>query len=356
MKKFIIVIFLWLCWGFSLGTLLLLGPLRWVVNYQRQKPGAENSERIIVIILMIILGIVSFLIAFSSAKMLTKHNVSRTKKIAVWAIPLIAAIVAVYIFFHPDWINTKTMNKVETVNTSFSTGPYPELDKMNQLKEMGYTAVVSLLHPAVIPFEPALLEKERKNAEEAELEFIHIPFLPWISDNENSIDSLRKLARNATGKYYVHCYLGVDRISAAAGIIRGEGKAMDFDVKESETRLLSKKFERGEVTLLEKDVYLGPQLSKEEYFYVVSGIQQVVSLSNLKDPEAKVHTVEEEKWLKPFRISFKVFDVNENTSESKMRAVVEETKKLQKPLFIHGFFTDAKEIILFRTLYMKSQK
>ena len=133
-------------------------------------------------------------------------------------------MVAVYIFLQPNLINGKNVSTITDVNTIFSVGPYPELDKMYALKGMDYTSIISLLHPAVVPFEPVLLEKERKNAKEAGLEFINIPLLPWISDNNNSIDSLRRFVRNARGKYYVHCYLGVDRIAAASRIITQEGK------------------------------------------------------------------------------------------------------------------------------------
>jgi len=40
-------------------------------------------------------------------------------------------------------------------------GPYPTYEELRKLQDDGYTAVVSLLHPAVVPFEPKLISDER---------------------------------------------------------------------------------------------------------------------------------------------------------------------------------------------------
>ena len=357
MKKLITVIFLWLCWGFSLGTLLLLGPVRWIINFQREGGMAESTEKITVIILIGILAVISFAIAFYSAKSLSNPDTSGSKRAALWSIPVMSSLCAVFVFFHPDWINTEKTGTVTTVNTSFSTGPYPEIEKMYDLKSMGYTAVISLLHPAVVPFEPALLVKEKKNAAEAGLEFIHIPLLPWVSENENSIDSLRRLIKNAHGKYYIHCYLGVDRVAAATRIINQEGKAIiNKDNEKKDSLILKKKFERGNVTELEKGVFIGPQLTKEEYFFVISNFQQVVALRNFSEPDSKLVSEAEEKWLQPYKIPLKTFEVNEKTSPAKMQEIVNAVRALPRPVFIHEFFTHDKEIVLFQELYKKSLK
>ena len=355
MKKGFVIIFLWLFWGFSLGTLLLLGPMRWVINYERDKSMGESTEKITVIILISLLALISFAFAFYSAKSLTETNAGGGKRLALWSIPILMSFCAVFVFLHPDWINTEKHNTVTKVNTSFSTGAYPEMEKMNELKSMGYTAIVSLLHPAVVPFEPALLEKEKKNAAKAGMEFISIPLLPWVSDNENSIDSLRRLIQNAHGKYYIHCYLGIDRIAAATRIISQEGKAMlDAGNDKKDSIILKRKFERGHVIEPEKGVFIGPQPTKEEYFFVISKFQQVVAFRNFSEPGSKEVSDEEEKWLQPFKIPMKIFEMNEKTSLAKMQKIVNAVKVLPKPIYIHGFFSIDKEIVLFEELYKKS--
>lgn len=80
MKRIIITVLLWLCWGFSIGTFLLLGPLRSLINFEREKSVSDSSERITVIATIIILAIVSFAIAFFSAKSLLRSGISTSKK------------------------------------------------------------------------------------------------------------------------------------------------------------------------------------------------------------------------------------------------------------------------------------
>lgn len=331
--------------------------MRWLLNYERGERMTAATENTTVILLMIVLAITSFFIAFLSSKTILKTATGTGKRWSMIIIPVIAAVVSVYVFFQPKLINGDRSKTITAINTSFSTGSYPEIDKMYELKNMGYNAVISLLHPAVVPFEPALLEKEKKNAAEAGLEFINIPLLPWVSDNENSIDSLRRLIQNANGKYYIHCYLGVDRIAAATKIIMQEGKAMQIEEGNKRDSLSRKTaFERGKVTELEKGVIIGPQLTKEEYFYVISNFKQVVALRDFSEPGTKTISAEEEKWLQPYKISIKTFEVNENTAPARMEEIVAGVKTLPKPIFIHGFFSTDKALVLFEEIYKKSLK
>jgi protein tyrosine phosphatase (PTP) superfamily phosphohydrolase (DUF442 family) len=356
MKRTLTFLFLWLCWGFTLGTILLLGPMRWTVDYGRKQSWAEGLERTTVIGYIAVLIIVSLLLAFFSMKLLFKQSTSGVIKGIAVALPVIGIAVSVYVFLHPEWVNSEVSSKEETVSAHFGVGPYPELKKMYELQAEGYTAIISLLHPAVVPFEPSLLEKERNNAKEVGLEFIHIPLLPWISENQQSIDSLRQLIKNGKGKYYMHCYLGKDRVNAAARIVKQENREMqDYGVAKKESGLLDKEFERGPVVELEKDVYLAPLPTKEEYLDVVVEFQQVVSLSDLKNEEAKKRNNEEQQWLKPYNIPFKVFDVSAATSKAQMQEVVKQVKAMPKPIFIHGFFADDKEMLLFKSLYSTVQ-
>lgn len=239
MKKTLSFLALWLCWGFTLGTITLLGPLRWVVDYGRTQSWAETSEKSTVYIFIALLVIVSAVFALLSLKRIYNHNTSRAFKAVLFTIPVIGIAMSVLAFMNPAIVNKSDSSKEEKIGSQFGVGPYPELVKMYQLKADGYTGVISLLHPAVVPFEPALLEREKKEAQEAGLAFINIPLLPWISDNKEAIDSLRRLIRTAKGKYYVHCYLGKDRTNAAGRIIKQENSVMvDMGLKKKESGLL----------------------------------------------------------------------------------------------------------------------
>ena len=74
----------------------------------------------------------------------------------------------------------------------------------------------------------------------------------------------------------------------------------------------------------------------------------------MKDPEIKIHSEEEKKWLQPFKSPILIVEANGLTSAKEMQKIVNAVKSLPKPLFIHGFFTHDKEIILFQDIYRKS--
>ena len=352
MKKIFIFLFLWLFWGFFLGTLFLLGPVRWTVDQARINSWSNISENSIVYVYMGILVIITFLIALYSVKFLARINSSKMLQTFLIVIPVIGSILSLYAFLHPDIINAdSTANK--TLSAQFAIGPYPELPKMYELKNEGYTAIISLLHPAVIPFEPTLIEKERANALEAGLQFINIPFLPWISDNEKSIDSLRRLVRTSKEKYYIHCYLGRDRTSAATRIVEQENQTMvDLGLKKKEN-LIFKKLERGDVIELQKDVFLAPEPTKEEYFDVVDDFEQVVFLSDLKVANNKKQLEAERAWLKPYKIPITPISISKNTTKEQISVISQTVKSMPKPVFIHGYAISKEELSRFRLLYQQ---
>jgi protein tyrosine phosphatase (PTP) superfamily phosphohydrolase (DUF442 family) len=354
MRKATSYLFFWACWGFFLGAILLLGPVRWTVDYARRQSWTPSAENSIVYFYIGVLVIVSLGLAYLTSLQLSTS--SNAKKSVLFGLPIAGAAFALYVFLNPNLINSQPSGKqVETLSAQFAVGPYPEQEAMQELKNKGYTAIISLLHPAVVPFEPSLMEKEKKNAAEAGLTLINIPLLPWISDNKEAIDSLRRLINTGTGKYYIHCYLGRDRTGAVAKIIRQENHTYIVNGETKNTAEITEKgLERGPVVELEKDVYLAPMPTKEEYLRVVTNFQQVVSLSNMFDKEVKQQVEEEEKWLQSFRIPYKAFNVNEATSAKEMQLIVKQTKLLPKPLFIHGFFPTDKQMVLFKSMYISA--
>jgi dolichol kinase len=101
---------------------------------------------------------------------------------------------------------------------NYEFGSFPSHERVMDLGQRGYT-VVSLVHPAILPFEQRLLDIERGWAEEAGVPFISIPMMPWISQNEQAIADLQRLAVEGEGRYYVHCWFGYDRTLSARQII-----------------------------------------------------------------------------------------------------------------------------------------
>ncbi|MCY7422066.1 MAG: hypothetical protein LH478_10045 [Chitinophagaceae bacterium] len=356
MKKVVIFLLLWLFWGFAVGTLLLLGPVRWTVDKARFNSWSAMAENSIVYVYIGFLIIATFVIALYSVKFLSKGGKPEWLRRVLVVFPFLGSVLSLYAFLHPDIINADTTAN-KTISAQFAVGPYPELPKMFELKNEGYSAIISLLNPAIVPFEPSLIEKEKENALEAGLQFINIPLLPWISENEKAIDSLRHLVRTGKEKYYIHCYLGRDRTSVAIRIIEQENQTMtDLGLKKKHEGIIGQKFERGEVIELEKDVYLAPEPTKEEYFDVLSAFKQIVFISDLNNATNKKQLDNEIKLLKPYLLPITAFNITGITTPETVNPIVVAIQKLPKPVFIHGYSLSAAQLAMFKNLYQQAMK
>src|SRR5689334_18146270 len=156
-RGYIFLTSIWLFTGFALGSLILLWPLRIWINYIRDNNYSATAETAGVLVLIGVLLIISFRASLA----LFHWHASRKKMIVTVfaiAIPLTSSSYALYLLMNPDMVN-KGVNNAE-VTQKITIGPYPTEKKIKELKEEGFTAVISLLHPAVVPFEPELLNKE----------------------------------------------------------------------------------------------------------------------------------------------------------------------------------------------------
>lgn len=350
MKKTLTILTLWLFWGFALGTFILLGPVRKAVDYARDHHWSSRKESFLVFGFMALLVVVSFAIAFISSKYVLSTS-NKLQKGALITVPVLAAALSLTILLNPKYVNEKDQSDV---SEGFTIGPYPTQEKLEELKDEGYTTVISLLHSAVVPFEPKLLAEERENAERVGIRMINIPLLPWVSENEEAIEALRKLVRTAKGKYYVHCYLGKDRVNVAKQIILQESK-QQIQGLETVARSLDsiQTFERGEIFKLEEGAFLTPMPTKEEYFgYIIAaGYKQVVALKNLDEPDVQEGIAEEQQWLAPYKINLKVFNIGDSITESDMKKIADSVKLMQKPFVVHTFRSDQPEAQMFLKVY-----
>jgi protein tyrosine phosphatase (PTP) superfamily phosphohydrolase (DUF442 family) len=359
MKKLFILFVFWLFWGFALGTFILMVPVRRMADYAHEHNWPESKENMMVFVFMGVLIILSFLLAkFSSRAVLNAEN-NRNKKLLHTGVPVLLAVISLFLFFSLSMINADHNRKDKQISTHFTIGPYPEAKKIEQLKEEGYTAIISLLHPAVVPFEPKLLDDEKEVAKKEGIEVISIPMLPWVSDNQSSIDSLRQIVRNAKGKYYVHCYLGKDRVNVARRIIEQESGTNFKLESEIQQRSINdlKAFERGDIYKLDDDTYLTPMPTKEEYFgYVIAtNFSQIVSLSDMSDPEARALAEQEAGWLKEFKLAYKVFDVSDKADAKRVQQIVDSVRTMQRPLLIHAFRSNQPVAQAFKQAYSTSK-
>ncbi|MBD0319516.1 MAG: hypothetical protein ICV87_04230 [Gemmatimonadetes bacterium] len=327
--------YLWATTGFFAGTLVLRGPVRWLTGALRGNGASQRTEDLLVrgAILLLLAG--TGWLAWRLAR-----RVAGPPSRARWAIPaastaLAAAALAV-------GLNPRAGEPVPASSERFVFGPYPTGEQLAELKRRGFTGVISLLHPAVVPFEPRLLAQERAAAARAGIPLIHAPMLPWISENEGSVERIRALARSGRGRYYVHCYLGRDRVN----VVRRLLEDMDVSVAAAEAQAGARRisdvpaFERGSIYHLADSVYVTPYPTDEEWIgYVLSGqVRHVLSLLDSTSAEDTVWVQKERKLARQYRIPLEMAPIPAwpYDPELALRAA-RRARALPRPLVVHDF-------------------
>ncbi len=343
----------WLLAGFFLGTLTLMGPVRWTVSHARAAGWSAGAERAAVLAFIAALALVSLLLArLLAARTLSGGAAAR------YGLP--AASLALFLTALAFWLNPRLMIDSDMRLTGegrgtaqFVFGPYPDRERLAALKKEGYTAVVPLLSRAVVPFEPMLLDQEEAAARDAGLEVVHIPMLPWVSSNENVEPALRALVARG-GRYYVHCYLGKDRVNVFRRKLEAVPGADAGGAGERRSLADIKAFERGPVTALETDVFLIPYPTDEELFgYVLNGnVVTLVSLLDPANPENLPWMKKEREIAAGYRVRLVNYPWLALDAAGKKKAVGE-IKALKRPVAVHAFLSKTPECEDFAVYYRR---
>lgn len=350
------LIYIWLCLGFSIGTIFLLFPVRWWVTITRQNTYAESVEKTGVILLIIILLVSSF---WLSRKWYYFQLYRKQWSITLFTgiIPLIMALAAVSFFMNPKLLNRDSQKS--QLSYRFAIGPYPDEEKIKSLKAEGYTGIISLLHPAVVPFEPVLLQQEISLAEKYNIALIQAPMLPWVSDNKQSLSRIEGLIKKPKGRYYIHCYLGKDRVNLVRNLIQNNlGKAaLKSDIRTSRTFEEMGHFERGELFKLGTDIYYTPFPTDEEYlsFILAAEVKSVVNLMDSANTEHRKRIHQEKQILKNSAILFRNYKLNTKSPNVKLQlqAIVDSILTLPKPIVVHHWNSSSPEAVLFIRQFSK---
>lgn len=359
-KDLPLLLYYWLCLGFFLGTLVLMGPVRWLATWSRAHDWSAAKEKIFVLLFIALLAAVSFLAARWSAKR-TSAAAGKTVKAAFAASALLAFSVSLWFWLNPKLMIDRGMavTQADSSGTQFVFGPYPEEQKLSELKNEYYTAVISLLSPAVVPFEPVLMGREAAAAKEAGIELISVPMLPWVSTNDQVEGKIEELIRRGGGKYYVHCYLGKDRVNIFKKLLGSRSPEAKLDSLQPEglrTLYDLKRLERGPVAVLDKDVFFTPYPTDEEFFgYILNGsVKTLVSLLDPGNKEDLPWLVKEKETAAKYKVKFAHYPWKTLSGEKK-RAALQELLKLKKPLVIHAFLSPAPECTDFIEAYKKAK-
>ncbi|MCP5061863.1 MAG: dual specificity protein phosphatase family protein, partial [Ignavibacteriae bacterium] len=299
--------FVWFMVGFVLGTATLMGPVRWITNVLRSSSVDSSVENLLVNIVILLFVIISFILSLNIVKWFNNSS-TLVKKVLLLGIPFLLSILTMWLWFSPRIMQFNSIESTESfANIEFIFGAYPDETKMFELKNQNITGIISLLHEAVVPFEPKFLADEIELTNKLGLELIHLPMLPWVSENENSLAEISKIAREGNGKYYVHCYLGKDRVGVVRRVIKdilGEEK-ISGNVNQRKIDDFQN-FERGKIIKLDEGVYLTPFPTDEEFFaFILNGsFKNVVSFLTKNIPDDVQWIEKEERILKAHNINY----------------------------------------------------
>lgn len=320
----------------SLGLSTLIVPLNWLTSFFQQMGYSQTSENLAVQILIALLVVGTFMLAVWLARL---SNV-REKWYEQWAIPFfstLAGIGAIWLFLNPQHFDAVASN-ISVYNAQFAFGGYPTPELLSQLKREGYQGVISALDPEHIPLEKVLWEKEQKMAADAGLELTLLPLLPWVGneENEKALKQLEELVKTSHKRYFIHCYLGRDRI----GLIQRTLEHIAPHIKlisltSPRNFTYTRRVEKGPIIHLSDQVYLVPKLIEDELMgYVISSPIKQVAIINASenDPWAE----KDENFLKRYLVPFTKFIISRYPYDPmQVLEVAKQLNNLPRPLVIY---------------------
>lgn len=351
-KSTILFLYLSLCIGFPLGLwVLLAGPSKWLAEYAHATDMEISQENIYGKLIIVVYLIVSFLLAFFLYKFI-KSSKNTPLKWFITGTATLILLVSVYIFsFNPQWLISysgsnlakSTTNKADKYqHLEFVYGSYPNEEMIQSLKEEGYDGIISLLHEKVIPAEPALMNDEKKLGDKYGIKIVNFPMMPWVSENGETLQKAKKFIENEKGLYYVHCYLGRDRVNIFKAAAKKFG-AITKSEKNTTIRKIeeSHAWARGEFYKLEEGVYLTPYPTDDEFMmYVLNGhFKTVVSLLNNKVEDNQKWIVKEQQLLKDYSINYVHFPTTSSFNEKDIVELKKLINSNEKPILIHSFLS-----------------
>jgi|GEM_PF-880171 len=322
--------------GFVLGSVLFWGPIRWTIEYLQEEGAPDKAESFIIKVFIVVILLISAAISF----FISKRYWESEKQSKRWMIffPTFFFAAVIFLWMNPQYTpgRSERSENISLARISFVFGPYPSKEQIFQLKKENYAGIISLLHPAVVPFEPKLIFEEDAAAHDAGIEIIHTPMLPWVSQNIASIETIKKLVAVGKGKYYVHCYLGKDRVNVVKRIIESQNVAVDAtNVSTYRTLNEINKFAEGPLFYLGKAVHLLPHPTEEECLgYLLSGyVRQVVSLIDDETFENRELSKKDSLLYSSYALKYLHYPFNlKKFNYERLSVLLDSIKTLPKPL------------------------
>jgi len=352
-QSIILFLYIWLCIGFPMGLwVLLAGPSKWLSEYACSTDMEMSQENILGKLIIILYVIVAFFLALFIHRKVKQS----TNKLTKWILPSILTIIlltSVYVFsFQPQWlisysggIPEKSKNISQDKNSNqleFVFGSYPNEKMIKSLKEQGYDGIISLLNELVVPAEPTLMKEEIELSKKYGIKVINMPMLPWVSGNKKTIQDAKNFIENKKGLYYVHCYLGRDRVNIFKAAVKKYGVKTKTESSVINRRLEDKSsLERGAYFKLEEGVYITPYPTDDEFMkYVLNDyFKTVISLLDYKAEGNQQWITKENKLFTDYPMGYIHYPLVSPINQENLDQLKKLINENKKPILIHKFLT-----------------
>ena len=262
LKNIIIFSFIMLSLGFIFGTFTLGLLVKSVIISIRQTGWLADYEKIVVI--AIVSAYVLFILLFAKWTTLWLQTAKDVTTVAVFFIILIIlTYVSVHYWLKP--VKSPFTKPLLSKDHRFLAGPYPDKDLLSQLKTQGYTTVISLLDPLVLPNEAYILHQETKTVEAMGMKLINVPLMPANIESPGANKQIETIAMSNSGmKYYVHSN-DQQRIATFMQV----ANKFKRSVQDIQTGIITNRYntislERGTAIQLDQHVIVSPKPTNEE--------------------------------------------------------------------------------------------
>jgi protein tyrosine phosphatase (PTP) superfamily phosphohydrolase (DUF442 family) len=187
------------------------------------------------------------------------------------------------------------------------------------------------------------MNDENELAKKYGIKIINLPMMPWVSENGKTLQNAKKFIQKEKGLYYVHCYLGRDRVN----IFKSAAKKFGVITKLEKNTTIRKIEElptwtRGNYFKLEEGVYLTPYPTDDEFmmFVLNDHFKTVVSLLDNNVADNQQWIVKEKKLLSDYSMNYVHFPITSTFNKKDLVALKKMINSKQKPMLLHGFLTN----------------
>lgn len=266
---------------------------------------------------------------------------------------LFYGLVAIYWLFPRDTI---LHEKYVSKNGLFVGGSYPDSNKIASLRVQGYSGIITLLDPIVLPQEPILLQQETDSTTELNMPLIKIPMLPGGIKNIEAENEIKKFIKTSSHKkYYVHAYYGSDRVKQFIDIVDefDNDKPEEKTVKVEEPVKQVMSLSRGEIIYIDDHLVITPKPTDEEFSTLINNtpnkiitipIKHVISIN----PDDKVNDNKAlSTMLKNNNIDFIWLPISRYPYDpAKVLEVANKIKSLEGGVLVYSYFMPPESITL----------